>query len=73
MLYYTTGSYYLSARTYCGSEPYTSPEVAQGGRYHRVSQEIWSLGVGRGSHIYFLFALFTGATVCDGVWGISLC
>jgi len=32
-------------RTYCGSEPYTSPEVAQGGRYHRVSQEIWSLGV----------------------------
>merc|ERR1712179_277683 len=33
------------ARTYCGSEPYTSPEVALGGRYYRVSQEIWSLGV----------------------------
>ena len=32
-------------RIYCGSEPFTSPEAATGGRFFRISQEIWSLGV----------------------------
>ena len=30
---------------YCGSETYSSPEVLAGGRYWRIPQEIWSLGV----------------------------
>jgi len=32
-------------RIYCGSETYTSPEVLSGKSFHRVGQEIWSLGV----------------------------
>lgn len=39
---------------YCGSETYSSPEVASGGRFLRVPQEVWSLGV-------LLFVMVTGS------------
>ena len=43
---------------YCGSETYSSPEVASGGRFLRVPQEIWSLGVGKMKLLFILIASF---------------